>query len=59
MQCQPWMDRTPEPKKTPLQQAQDDMHHWKREMEAAERRLAECRKEFGAAVDRVCRADKR
>jgi hypothetical protein len=53
MICEPWMDRAPVPKKTPLQQAQDDMRYWRRELDEAEQRATECRKRFNEAVDRV------
>ncbi len=52
MKCEPWMDRTPVPKLTPLQLAQKDMRYWKAELEEAEKRVTECRAEFAAAVDR-------
>jgi hypothetical protein len=53
MRCEPWMNYTPTPKLTPLQQAQKDMRHWKHQLEEAEKRVAECRDEFAAAVNRV------
>lgn len=55
MKCEPWMDEAPRAPKSPLQQAQDDMRHWKAELDRAERRAEECRKEYNAAADRVAR----
>jgi hypothetical protein len=55
MKCEPWMNYAPVARRTPLQMARDDMHHWKSEMERAQRRLDECRKQFEAAVDKVAR----
>ncbi len=55
MRAENWMDRTPVPTKTPLQQAQADMRYWKQELADAEKRADECRSEFRSAVDRVAR----
>lgn len=55
MRCEAWMDADPEPTITPLQHAQAEMRYWKRELEQARKRVAECREEFAAAVDRVAR----
>lgn len=57
MRWEVWMAEraTPMPTLSPLQQAQKDMRYWKEELEQAEKRADECRKEFAAAVDRVAR----
>lgn len=57
MKCEPWMDCEPmPPKKPPTQQALDDAQHWQIELQKAEQRAMECRREFHAALDRVMRA---
>jgi hypothetical protein len=50
MKAETWMNRDPVPRKTPLQQAQQDLFHWKRELDKAEQRAEECRREYRKAV---------
>lgn len=58
MRCEPWMNRTPVPQKTPLQIAQDDLAHWARRQRQLIAELAEVDRQFaeaGARVDSLCR----
>lgn len=56
MKCQPWMDATPITRRTPREQAKDDMDSWRKRM--AEHRTAydAARDEYLEAVERFNRA---
>ena len=53
MRCEPWMNKMPVRRKTPLQEARDDAIYWRQEMSNAEGRLRECEQRFIAAQKRI------
>lgn len=57
MRCEPWMNETPVPRKTPLQLARDDLRHWGDRMRSLMADLAVCDQEFTAARERVDRLE--
>lgn len=54
MLAQPWMNRTPTPRRSRLEMAQDEMRAWKNRVADLERQLEDAKVQFRASVERVC-----
>ena len=56
MRAEIWMDRTPVPRKTPLQQAQADMRYWNDRIETLTKELMEAQHSLSRVQGRQRRA---
>jgi hypothetical protein len=52
MRCEPWMNKTPIPTRTPKQIAKADMQYWQNELQIATGRVADCQRWLAEATAR-------